>query len=491
MKGTLQIRRGRWLKKGTLSGVPSLPSVGLGAALALTAVPHAWSALTPLPLAALLWWVSTPQAPRAVAARLFWGMTAFFSLHLLFLPLSFAQLFGVAGALLFPALFVLEGAFYALLGLLVARLTPTFLGRVWGLAFGWVVLEWLRHLGPFAFPWGTLGYTLLPTPLIQVADLGGVLLASLLVTTLAAALASLARQEARPLALALPVWGLALVYGLTRPEPPPPTHRALLVQGNLDPLDKVAGRADPLPIYARLSGAAAGAVAVWPETAISGDDLGRLPDQPLLIGVARPAQNRVEAWDGGLMGAYDKRRRVPFAEYFPLRTPLAPLYERVFRALGVPDPAGLLPGRLDRPLTLGGVAYGAYVCYESVFPGIARGLVRDGAGVLVNVSNDGWFNAGNGVEQHFQMGRVRAIETRRFLLRAGNIGVTAVIDPRGRVTQALPTRRAGALQARFAAQKGTTGYVRLGDWPVGVAALGLLGVVWGRQRPRSDGTFRR
>lgn len=462
---------------GTLDSVPSLRSVGLGAALALTAVPHPWSALTPLPLAALLAWASTPQAPRAVAARLFWGMTAFFSLHLLFLPLSFAGLFGVVGALLFPALFVLEGAFYALLGLLVARLTPSFLGRVWGLAFGWVILEWLRHLGPFAFPWGTLGYTLLPTPLIQVADLGGVLLASLLVTTLAGALASLARQEARPLALVLPVWGLALVYGLTRPEVVPPTHRALLVQGNLNPLDKVAGTADPLPIYARLSGAAAGTVTVWPETGISDSHLGRLPAQPLLIGVARPGENRVEAWDGGPLGAYDKRRRVPFAEYFPLREPLAPLYEQVFRALGLPNLTGLQPGQLDQPLTLGGVAYGAYVCYESVFPGVARGLVRGGATVLVNVSNDGWFNAGNGVEQHFALGRVRAIETRRFLLRAGNIGVTAVIDPKGRVTQALPIRREGALQARFAAQKRTTWYVRLGDWPVGVAVLGLVGLV--------------
>lgn len=461
-----------------------LLSVLLGAGLALTGLPYSWSFLTPLSLAALLWWVSSAKSPRRVAARLFWSMTAFFSLHLLFLPLSFAQLFGLAGALLFPALFVLEGGFYALLGLAVARLLPTFLGRVWGLEFGWVVLEWVRHLGPFAFPWGTLGYTLLPTGLIQVADLGGVLLASLLVTTMAAALASLAQREARTLALVLPVWGLALVYGLTRPAVEPPTHRALLVQGNLNPLDKVAGTADPLPVYARLSAAVAGDLAIWPETAVTGRDTARLPAQRLLIGVARPGQNRVEAWEGSLLGAYDKRRRVPFAEYFPLREPLAPLYGWVFRALGLPDLTGLQPAQRDRPLTLGAVAYGAYVCYESVFPGIARGLVQDGAGVLVNVSNDGWFNAGNGVEQHFQMGRVRAIETRRFLLRAGNIGVTAMIDPRGQVAQALPLKQAGALPARFAIQEGQTWYVRLGEWPVGVAALALLGIVVGTPRGR-------
>ncbi|MFC3862479.1 hypothetical protein ACFOPQ_17085 [Deinococcus antarcticus] len=139
----------------------------LGSLLALTAVPHPWSVVTPLPLAALLLWVCTPARPRAAAARLFWGMTTFFGLHLLFLPLSFTALFGAVGALLFLPLFALEGGFYALLALMVTALLPTLPGRLWGLAFGWVLLEWLRHLGPFAFPWGTLGYTLLPTPLIQ------------------------------------------------------------------------------------------------------------------------------------------------------------------------------------------------------------------------------------------------------------------------------------------------------------------------------------
>jgi len=459
----------RWVK------VPGaiLLSILLGILLALTAVPRPWSAVTPLPLAALLLWVCAPANPTAVAARLFWSMTGFFSLHLLFLPLSFVQLFGATGALLFLPLFALEGGFYALLGLLVARLLPTLLGRLWGMAFGWVILEWLRHLGPFAFPWGTLGYTLLPTPLIQVADLGGVLLASLLVTSLAAALATLTLREIRPLALTLTVWGLTLLYGLTRPEVAPPTQRALLVQGNLNPLDKVQGTAEPLPIYTRLSAAAADVV-IWPETAVTDRDIPRLPAQPLLIGVARPGQNRIEVWDRTFGGAYDKRQRVPFAEYFPLRGPLAPVYHQVFRVLGLPDLTGLQDGRLDQPLTLRGSVYGAYVCYESVFPNIARQLVRNGATVLVNASNDGWFNAGDGVEQHFAMGRVRAIETRRYLLRAGNIGVTAVVNPLGRITQMLPTHRAGTLPARFELQRELTWYVRLGDWPVGLAIMGLI-----------------
>lgn len=471
MSGGFGRKRRPW-RLGALGSV--LFSALLGSLLALMAVPHPWSAATPLPLAALLLWVCTPARPTAAAARLFWSMTTFFSLHLLFLPLSFAALFGAVGAFLFLPLFALEGGFYALLALMVTTLIPTLPGRLWGLAFGWVILEWLRHLGLFAFPWGTLGYTLLPTPLIQVADLGGVLLASLLITSLAAALASLTVGDVRPLALTLPLWALALLYGLTRPEVAPPTHLALLVQGNLNPLDKVQGTAEPLPLYTRLSAGTSSDVVIWPETAVTALDVPRLPAHPLLIGVSRSGRNRMEAWDTTLTGAYDKHRRVPFAEYLPLREPLAPLYHQVFRALGLPDLTGLQKGQLDRPLGLRGVTYGAYVCYESVFPSVARHLVRGGAEVLVNASNDGWFNAGTGVEQHFAMGRVRAIETRRYLLRAGNIGVTAVIDPRGRVTQALAPRRAGALSARFALQRGTTGYVRWGDWPVAVAALGLL-----------------
>jgi len=130
MKGGLD-KKSRSQRTQALRSV--LLSALLGTLLALTAVPHPWSAATPLFLAALLLWVCTPARPTAAAARLFWSMTASFGLHLLFLPLSFAPLFGAAGALLFPLLFALEGGLYALL---MARLIPTLLGRLWGLAFG-------------------------------------------------------------------------------------------------------------------------------------------------------------------------------------------------------------------------------------------------------------------------------------------------------------------------------------------------------------------
>ncbi|MBC7647146.1 MAG: apolipoprotein N-acyltransferase, partial [Pseudopedobacter sp.] len=104
-----------------------------------------------------------------------------------------------------------------------------------------------------------------------------------------------------------------------------------------------------------------------------------------------------------------------------------------------------------------------------------------GADVLVNVSNDGWYGVGSGIDQHFQMGRLRAIETRRYILRAGNVGITAILDQRGNVTAEIPRFTQGTLRGSFKRLEGQTPYVILGDWPLGVA---LLLIVWGLAKPR-------
>jgi apolipoprotein N-acyltransferase len=138
-------------------------------------------------------------------------------------------------------------------------------------------------------------------------------------------------------------------------------------------------------------------------------------------------------------------------------------------------------------LTLDGVRYGAYVCYDSVFPWVARQLSNKGAQVLVNASNDGWYD-GWGVQQHFMMGRVRAIENRRWVLRSVNEGVAAVIDDLGRPRQTLD-RGEGVLHARYRLLEGQTTYQRLGDLPA--LLLSALMVLFGlliergeRRRPQ-------
>ena len=179
--------------------------------------------------------------------------------------------------------------------------------------------------------------------------------------------------------------------------------------------------------------------------------------------------------DGAVRGRYDKNRLVPFGEFFPWRGVLGPVYAFFFQRFGLGNLADTVPGRVLEPLG----PYGAYVCYESAFPGVARALVRGGARVLVNLSNDAWFGPSFGGAQHFAMGRIRAVETGRWLLRAGNDGITAAIDPYGRVVARLEPGTAGYLAAPYAFTSGTTPYVRFGDWALGVAGALL---VWGWAR---------
>lgn len=149
----------------------------LGVLLALTFPPLPTGVLAPLVLAVVFLHASQAKSPEGVAGRLFWTAAAMSAVHLWWLTAFLGNIFHMPLlGVLALALFVIEGGFYALMGYLVARLIGSPLGRMWGIAGSWIVLEWLRFIGPFAFPWPTLGYSFLGNPMIQIADLGGVLL---------------------------------------------------------------------------------------------------------------------------------------------------------------------------------------------------------------------------------------------------------------------------------------------------------------------------
>lgn len=463
---------------------------GVGAVLALVSVPSPVSWLAPVPLAGLFLLIQRTPRPRAALAVGFWGGVGFFAVHLAWLPISFARLFG---AVVIPPLLAvpfLLGAFWGLAAWF-ARLA----GRrnLLALPFAWVVMEYLRSLGPFGFTWGTMGYALLPTPAVQVAELGGVYLVSLLATLSAAALAALAQRRWWPAPVMLAALVAATAYGLTRQAATGPERSILLVQGAVDPLRKAAGRSlDELELYASLSREGlAGArpaidLIVWPEGAspLPLDDprarraVGGLRT-PAIVGApdyANGYQNAAYAFDGTVTGRYRKVKLVPFGERFPLRDTLAFAYDPVFRAIGLPGLISTTAGDAFTPLRLGDITAGTYICYESTFPQVARTMVARGANLLVNISNDAWFGRTQGAEQHFQMGRMRAIETRRYLVRAGNDGITAVITPRGRVDARYPRGARGAFEARVRLVDDTTPYVRAGDWVVAVSAAVALGL---------------
>lgn len=464
---------------------PPLIAALLGALLAACALPLPWSFLSYLPLALLLLFVSGGGPARAVAGRMWWAGTAYSAVHLWWLTAFLAKLFGtpVLGVLAF-LLFALEGAFLAVMAWLAARLLTSREARVWALAGGWVILEWLRFLGPLAFPWPTLGYTLLPTPAIQIADLGGVLLGSVFVAATAAALVSFWWGRRPPLVLLSALWVGALAYGITRTPGTGPEQPMLVLRTELDSFGRVSGVLaldEQFRVYDRLTRAhrRPEEVVVWSETALTSSEVPtRLPEFPgpglSGLGTFHPRQNAVVSADasGQVVSLNLKARLVPFGEYFPLYQALRPAYRVIEGAIGFELPV-LRAARQLTPLRLDGVRYGTYVCYDSVFPWVARQLVRQGAQLLVNPSNDGWYE-GWGVQQHFQMGRVRAIETRRWLVRSVNSGVAGSVDDLGQPVRILSSGE-GALHVRPRLLSGRTLYTRLGDLPaLLLAALTLL-----------------
>jgi apolipoprotein N-acyltransferase len=135
---------------------------------------------------------------------------------------------------------------------------------------------------------------------------------------------------------------------------------------------------------------------------------------------------------------------------------------------------------VQAPLTARGHSIAASVCYEATY---GATLARDAAAsaLLVNVSNDAWFGDTIAPHQHLQIVRMRALEAGRWMLRATNTGITAVIDPRGQVTATLPQFETGVLRAEVVPQSGATPYARARDWPVLALLAGLLGLgAWRR-----------
>jgi apolipoprotein N-acyltransferase len=177
--------------------------------------------------------------------------------------------------------------------------------------------------------------------------------------------------------------------------------------------------------------------------------------------------------DGQRVGRYDKIHLVPFGEYIPFRRLL-------FFAHALTGNVGETDRGTERKVfRLNGHRYGIFLCYESVFADEVRQFAQLGAEVLVNLSDDGWYGDTSAPWQHLNMARMRAIENRRWLLRDTNNGVTAVIDPYGRVRQSIPRHQADALPAEYGFRSDVTFYTAHGDvFALACAILGLGLVGW-------------
>ena len=175
--------------------------------------------------------------------------------------------------------------------------------------------------------------------------------------------------------------------------------------------------------------------------------------------------------DGNIASRYDKVHLVPFGEYVPFKELLA------FAKSLTSEVGNFSAGTQRVPLEMGGHKVGVFICYESVFPGEVREFADNGAQVFVNISNDGWFGNTGAPLQHLNMARMRAIENKRWLLRDTNTGITAVIDPDGRVVQQAPRNERAVLEAHYDVISETTFYTRYGDWfPIGCAIISIAGL---------------
>jgi apolipoprotein N-acyltransferase len=186
---------------------------------------------------------------------------------------------------------------------------------------------------------------------------------------------------------------------------------------------------------------------------------------------------------GEWVGRYDKMHLVPFGEYVP--------FKRVFGFAGglTKEVGDFSAGNSRASLDAGGSKLGVFICYESIFPDEVRQLATNGAQVFVNVSNDGWYGDSGAYAQHLKQARMRAVENNRWLLRDTNTGVTAAIDPYGRVVSSIPRKIRAALDAPYSLTNVTTFYTRHGDWfaylcaIISVAGLLLHFLVRARTEP--------
>ncbi len=457
-------------------------------------------------------WLGTVSGATLIVASSPWLVTLMGHYGGLSTPLA-------AGVLSLAALYL--GAFQGLFGMLVAMLArPAADGaanlRALALApFFWVAAEWARGYLT-GFPWDTPGTALVDNiPLASIAALTGVHGLSFLIALMNAAFAFalLARSHStRGMALILAAIVVLQSGIFVHPDRILATHTALLVQPDIPITDAPWSRpqleqtldetaklsvfpARPQPENFRLI--------VWPEnpapfyntdaavhTALS--DVARLQQAYVVAGIvgvergsgAAPSDvamlNRAQLVDhyGSWTTYYDKIHLVPFGEYVPYRRLLS-FAEALTREVG-----DFTPGRQRVLLPAGKHRLGVFICFESLFPGEVRQFTRDGADLLITLSNDSWYADAAVPEQHLAAVRMRAIENRRWVLRATNGGITASIDPLGRVVARAPEHRKLAFPAPYAFSSDTTFYARHGNWFVVLCAIiSIVGILLPQRRP--------
>lgn len=494
----------------------------------------AWFALVPL-LGALLAAGSRPRPLRlgfqlGYVAGIFWYMGNCYWVR--DTMMQYGDMPPLAPELLLLGFSLVLGLYWGVFGLVFATLQKRFSrgGALLAAPFLWTALE-LAAARITSVPWDQLGYSQVENALLtHLAPWTGVYGISWVLMAANALLIGAFTLPAIRQRLAASLAGAGLVFlgalGIVVwPVAPAPTHTAVLIQPNLD----VAGVGywnapgewkAHMATFARLAsqqcktyiaglpetGAPTGEIlcppyathpdlVAWPESPApyfeqdprlraSLQALTTSTQAPFIVGsVGMDTDEAEHTWrefnsalitgqDGKRIGRYDKIHLVPFGEYVPFQRFL-------FFARKLTGKVSRFDrGEEHRTFLINGHRYGVFICYEAVFADEVREFAKYGAEALVNISDDGWYGDTSAPWQHLNMARMRAIENRRWIVRATNNGITASIDPYGRVRQSIPRHVEDSLPAGYALRSDITFYSIHGDvfaWLCALLSAALLG----------------
>ncbi len=383
----------------------------------------------------------------------------------------------------------------------------------------WVCLEYAKSKLFTGFPWENLGYSQFNNIFfIQIADLAGVFGLSFLIILLNAAFFEIITERSKKsfvlAAAVLLIWSGVYGYGVVRINQSnqamkeAPEMEVSLIQGNIDQSIKWNAnfQEETIHIYEELSlrhQAVNGGLMVWPETAVPFN----FQDENELQHRVKNLPVKTKSWfifgsmsyapgkedtdyfnsayllspQGDIRGKYDKVHLVPYGEYVPLRT-LFPFISRL--AAGIGDFA---EGKGFYPLTMGDRKVGVMICYEGILPEAARMYKNAAAELLVNITNDAWFGTTSAPYQHLSMSVFRAVETRLYLVRAANTGISAIVDPTGKVIARTEIFKKDEIHGRVKFIRMPTLYAKFGDWLAGGSfiCLAVLFMVNFKRRKRN------
>ena len=481
-----------------------------GLLLPFAFAPFGWWPLALVSLLSFHYLIHQDQLKRALWRAFLYGL-GYFGIGISWVYVSIS-LFGNASPPLAASitlmLIVVMSCYMMLAAFLARKCQAGGVPGILALPAAWILVEWLRDWLFTGFGWLSIGYAFIDTPIAAYAPFIGVLGIGFLVLLSVTGLYLLLHPartmglRAFGLLLVLSVWLPPLFLQL--PHDVQYLQQKLdvaLLQGNIPQHRKwlPEERQPTLDWYRRTTEAHWDRdIVVWPETAIPAyedqvfdfletmSSAAQVTSTRIITGVpvreshgARYYNALVVLGDGhrGAETIYLKRHLVPFGEYLPMKALLDP----VLGFLRIPM-SNFSPGDAEKPLvSVGEHQAGVFICFEIAFAADVREAFPQAA-YLINISNDAWFGDSLAPAQHLQMARMRAKETGRYLLRATNTGITAIIEPDGSLQKSIPQFEPGVLTGTIAPATGQTVYARIGDLPLLILLVLSLAGLWGMAR---------